>query len=872
MRLSVFIGVLVFSLSVHGQSPLERTIDLSIQDLPITEALKVLSDSCDCPIAFSKNFFPGGLKQTLQLKKVSVGSALSALLTNTGISWKVSGNRILLFRDRSQTFTISGYIRDASSGERLIAATIYAPEYKIGATSNEYGYFSLTLPMGTVNLQYNYVGYQALLETVEMRNDVQKDIRLVPSITMKEIIVTPPAEESFNSTADLDRAVNISNRFIRNNPSLGGSPDIVRSLQILPGVHGGIDGIGGLFVRGGNNSHNLLLLDGVPVYIPFHAMGIFSAVNPATVHSTRLYKGSFPARYGGRLASVLDVHTLDGNNNQWHGEVSANLVNANVMVEGPLKKDKATLMIAGRYAPRGFLMDPVYARTIFQDDDTELTSRFHDINLKVNYRISPKDRLYASFFSGEDALKRSDRIVLTGSIQESKLDFGWNNTIAALRWNHLFHKKLFANTTVTYSRFNYHFHTLDYFIPEVPDFGEQFYFLGNSSQNQDLGIKIDLDYLPGPGHTFRFGGRFSNRAFRPVMSYHDATGLAETVNLDPDIDDLARVTGSDVKLAKEAAIYGEDAWTISERWSAIIGMRVSSFFPEDRNHLNVEPRLRLQYRLNPSFMTYAAASRMVQYLHLVANSAIRLPNDLWVPSTGLIRPQKSDMAELGFRLSPHPTLTLSLAGYYKDMRNLYSYPQGYGFLQIVNETKPETYLIRGIGQVAGLDLQAVWQIKQSGIMVSYTLSENTRKYNALNGANPFPHAYDHRHQVSLLAWLAIGNHFRFSLNSVYKSANPVLHLNNIDYEIGISEAVVFPEESDIRYVKRGKPYDRTDITASYAFGKKTGHEIKLGVYNVFDSKNIAYYNLIVELSSGDLKTEPVFAIPLTPTLQYTWRF
>ncbi|MEM7040114.1 MAG: TonB-dependent receptor, partial [Bacteroidota bacterium] len=367
-------------------------------------ALVQLSEVADVDIAFSSDFFPPDSSFSFSVQNTSVEEILEKILQETRVEWKATGTRILLFRKKRKNIVISGFLEDNATGERLISALVYDPERGIGTTTNEYGFYSLTLPEGAAEMRYSYLGYEKKALSLNLKRDVRKNVRLTPTLTLSGITITPNAGSDALVESDESRAAVLNSKLVKAAPALAGEDDYVRAAQLLPGIDAGIDGLGGLVVRGGDAGHNLLLLDGAPVYFPYHSLGALSVFNSSSVKSAKLLKGTFPSRFGGQLAAVMDVRTREGNLYEWHGEAGVNLINAKVLVEGPLIEDRASLMVAARYSPTWFLFDPTLRKTFFQDKSDELYTSFYDLNAKLNYRISARDRIYLSIFRSFDEI------------------------------------------------------------------------------------------------------------------------------------------------------------------------------------------------------------------------------------------------------------------------------------------------------------------------------------------------------------------------------------------------------------------------------------------------------------------------------------
>ena len=866
----------IFVQAIHGQSPLNKVLDFSVNEISVSEALQELSKVAEVDIAFSSNFFDKAEKISVQFENQNLEYILSAFLKNTNVEFKVLGNRILLFINKApEIFTISGYIEDKNSGERLIAATVFCNKNQKGTTTNEYGFYSLSLPAGKIDLQSRYLGFQKKGQLITLNKNVLLTIKLESNLTLPEVIVHPERKQNptnYHVSRDINQ---LDKKFIEANPGLGGEEDFVRTSQLLPGIQGGVDGLGGLQVRGGESGQNLMLMDGVPVYIPYHLFGVYSVYNSSTINSSQLLKGTFSARYGGRLSSVYDIRIKEGNKEAWHGEAGINLINGKLLVEGPILKGKGSVLMAGRYAPNGFLLNPEFKRIYFQleNEEGELNSTFNDFNIKMNYSISDKDHLYLSMFSGTDAFFRfySEKDDEEQETWNSTLDFDWDNTIGMLRWNHLFNKKLFSNTTVTYSAFSFNNLTFEEIEndDEEEEWFEDIVYLENQSKNADIGIKTDFDFIPNPIHTLRFGAALSRKDFNTSFVFLEEDDEEVEDIEDFDLDILQELTEGHTFSSIEASVYAEDQIQLNTDWYANFGLRGSSFFGGAKKYINLEPRLTLKYQHSSRFSVYTSVNRMVQYLHLVTNAALRLPNDLWIPSGDKVLPSKALQTELGVAWKLGNKFDLNIDAYYKKMNNLLAYPDNRDFLMDIDIENPATFLTRGKGETYGIEIFLKYTTVKTQAGVSYVLSKSERQYADQNLGASYPHEYDQRHQIKLFFHQSLGKRFLIGANWVYNSPNPQWALTNtsltIDNEI---ESLNPPGQKN---KLRSVPYHRVDF--SFAFkhqSPRLQHLLKLGVYNLSNRQNAVFYYR--SFFGNNNSTEPINGFPLLPSLSYSLKF
>lgn len=872
MRLT---GILIFILflliqNVFGQKLLKTQLGFSVENVSINEALLKLSEESGIDIAYSSSFLKNTPRISLEMESSSLEEILAQLLAKTHLSYRVLGDRIILFKKKKKRYTISGYLEDKESGERLISARIYCPKIKRGCISNEYGFFSLNLEEGKYEIEYHYIGYQPKKKTIHLKKNIHQSLALQPNMNLPAVVILPENANSQIATEDTDKSIQINTAFVKASPGLGGEEDHLRAAQMLPGIQGGIDGLGGMNIRGGESGQNLMLLDGVPVYIPFHLLGAYSIYNSSMVRSAKLMKGNFSSRYGGRLSSVFDVRTREGNLHKWKAEASFNLVNAKALIEGPIKKGKGSFLISGRFAPTDFLLNPVLERIYFQKNEGNLTTRFSDLNIKVNYAVSKKDRLYLSLFSGSDLFTKYSGFFTDDFSSSSQLDFSWQNSVTALRWNHLFNSKLFANLTITNSNYGYEYSSLDQYYDSVGVSPEDFYFLDSRSENTDIGIQIDFDYLPNTRHAFRFGVGIAARTFIPDLTYFDV-GYEEFEGLDTfNIDILSSYIESSTFFATEANFYVEDNIHFNDRWQARMGLRGSAFFTLRKDYHKLEPRFQINYKANEQLRIHGSVNRMVQYLHLISNSSIRLPNDIWIPSTENILPEEAWQGEIGARYDFHNGFRFASDIYLKKMNNLYAYPDGFSYLEDVNNGRPEDYIERGKGHSYGLELMLNYEEKDRGGMFSYVLARSVRQYEGQNLGKRYPHEYDSRHQVKLFLFQRLNKRFQVGLNWVYFSPNPRLNLRAIDTGQGLKSIDVNPRGK--KNFSRTTSYHRLDLNASYKIlSRKAEQVFKIGLSNAYDRRNIAYYELIIT-PGGATQGRPIYSIPRLPSFSYSLKF
>jgi hypothetical protein len=866
-----FLFFLFFSFAkTYGQSALDTPASLHTSNAPIPQALVALGKNCGVELAFSERFFDKKQKVNIQVTDAPVRAILEKILEGTGIGFREVEGQIVLFllpKQEVRYFTLSGYVQDAETGERLIAAAIFCPELGKGTVTNEYGFYSLTLPDGTRTVRASYIGYNELENRLPHQQNQRLDLHLQASLTLAEIIVVPGEKpgDLLPSPTALKR---LKPDDFKAQPDLGGQSDLLRTLHMLPGVQSGADGMGGMFIRGGNSDQNLVLLDGVPVYNPDHLMGLFSIFNTSSIRSAKLLKGGFPARYGGRLSSVLDVYTKEGNLHRWSGEAGSDIISAKAMVEGPFAKENGSLMLSGRRTHSDFYLQPATLRLLdFAEDEVSPDYHFYDLNAKLNYSFSKKDKLFLSFYKGNDGFRGNDEYILEDDFTKytgtNEFRFDWGNTITSLRWNRLFNQQLFSNTTLTYSHFNFSMGVFDQqtttFIQSPDPPFSYSSFLGLKSDIRDMALKTDVDFSPLPNHYLRFGMAATFQQFRPNLSTFEVEDVPFVID-SVDLEDLFGAQSTRSATSLEA--YIEDELRVGERWLFNLGLRLSSFSADDKNFFFPEPRLSAAFLLNKQVKVNASISRTVQYLHRLATLPFYFPADYWLPSGQRLEPQRAWQATLGLEGSLQSGLEFNVEGFYKTMRGLASFPDTFYFDPFFSTGPLEESVVSGSGTAYGLEFLLRKQEGRTGGWLGYGLTKSTRQFEQQNGGQAFPFAFDRRHELKFFLFRRLGEQWQASLNWHYGSPNPQV----------ITDSEGEPIDPGTKNRFRSTAYHRLDLALSFSF--KTGraeHLVKASIYNLYNRKNVAFYRANYN-DVGQRNLDPVHLFGVMPGLFYGVKF
>lgn len=728
----------------------------------------------------------------------------------------------------AQTHTLSGYVRDAASGEALIQATVQIPELQIGAYTNEYGFYSLSLPEGTYNLRVSYIGFANFSREIVLKQRIGLDIELQQDgVQAEEVIISAEAEDQNVAQVEMS-TVKLNIMQVRKMPQLLGEVDIIRSMQLMPGVTTVGEGATGFNVRGGNVDQNLILLDESPVYNSSHLLGFFSVFNADAIKDVKLYKGGIPAKYGGRLSSVMDIRQKEGNNKQLALTGGIGLLSSRLTVEGPIQKEKSSFMISGRRSYMDLFLK--------LSDDPDLNSNtlyFYDLNAKVNYTLGDKDRIFLSGYLGNDVFGFQD-----------DFRFQWGNQTGTLRWNHLFSDKLFSNFTAVYSNYEYLIG-----IPESSDQGEPFEWV---SRIINYNAKADFGYFLNPNNTIEFGASALLYRFQP--------GDVDFLGEQPNFNDFAL----EHEHAMEYAAYLSNEQKIGQKLTLRYGLRYSLFqnigsgtvyrYAEGQPRSTasivdtlsygsreviesfggLEPRLAINYRFNEEVSLKASYNRTRQYIHLISNTTAATPIDVWKPAGPHVAPATADQVALGyFRNFANNTFEASVEVYYKRFQNLVDYVDGANLL--FNETI-ETELLSGDGRAYGAEFLLQKTKGDFTGWLAYTLSRTERQVEGINNGEYYPANYDKLHDLSLVLNYQISKKWDIGANFAYMTGRPITYPDGRFTYDGITVPVY-----SNRNGARTPTYHRLDLSANLNPKKNEDRRWKstwsFGVYNAYARRN-----------------------------------
>ncbi len=756
------------------------------------------------------------------------------------------------------------------TGEKLISAYVFDKISKKGAVTNTYGFYSLTLPGDSVNLIISYLGYSPQTKSFYLNKNIQLDFKLSMANELQEIKITSERIEKIEEKSQMSQ-VEVPIQQIKSLPALFGEVDVLKTLQLLPGVQSGTEGTSGLYVRGGTPDQNLVLLDNVPVYNVSHFLGIFSVFNADALKNVSIIKGGFPARYGGRLSSIIDINMKDGNMKGYHGSGSIGNITSKLMVEGPIIKNKASFIVSGRRTYADLFLRPLIRKTAYNQDFTfDFKLYFYDLNAKANYIINDKNRLYFSFYSGNDVFGFHNKENYNDNISENGGGINWGNTIFALKWNNRINPKLFLNSTLTYSNFNTLFKA-EYSDSNIKKNEKYGFYAKYSSGIKDYAAKMDFDYIPLPNHYIKFGAGYINHTYNPgVLNL-------KTEEISFELDTTLGYSNSK---SREFDIYAEDDFTYGNL-KANLGFHLSGFKTGKSFYHSLQPRIGLRYLIGYGYAIKASYATMKQYINLLTSESISTPLDLWVPSTSKIKPQYSWQGAFGIAKTFTKDLEFSLEGYYKEMENVISYRPGSSFLgEAPGEIDWENKVVQGKGQSYGIEMLLQKKYGDFTGWIAYTLSWNWRQFDEINGGEKYPFKYDKRHDFAIVGTYKFSKNIVCSASWIYSTGNAVsIPVFKYPYRFSGNGSSGKPEVyNEIESLGKKNSFRMSDshrLDLSVEFHKKKKYWERawvIGVYNTYFHKNPFFLISDYDYEKNKTVYKEVSLLPVLPFISYQFKF
>jgi outer membrane receptor for ferrienterochelin and colicin len=720
---------------------------------------------------------------------------------------------------------------------------------------------------------FSYIGYKTKVKKIDLIGNQFINVQLSSKVNLDIVEITADKAKRIEQETQMS-AVEIPITTLKKVPALMGEVDILKALQLTPGVKSGGEGQSGIYVRGGGPDQNLILLDGVPVYNVSHLFGFFSVFNADAIKDVKLIKGGYPARYGGRLSSVLEINMKEGNLNEIKGTASIGLISSKLTLEGPINKGKTSFLVSGRRTYLDVLARPFIKQNFSREgNDGSVGYYFYDLNAKINHKFSDKDRIYLSTYTGTDKFyfsteEKPDQFRPTLNFNSNALQ--WGNLTTALRWNHIVNPKLFMNTTLTYS---------DYRLSTDIRFGERRSGIKEPFQEtgldylsgiEDYGAKIDFDYSPNTKHFIKFGFNAVYHTFKP------GSFNLYSNNMDSNFSFSDTVTQKNIKTG-ETGFYIEDDWTISKNLKVNFGLHYASFLLKDKSYHSLQPRVSSRWLLPKDWSIKGSFATMQQYINLLAFEGIGLPTDLWVPTTDRIKPQDSWQVALGVAKSLGSEYEFSTEIYYKKMKNLVAYKDGQGVFQ---SDDWQNRVTQGNGDAYGLE---VFLQKKEGRLsgwIGYTLAYAYRQFDEIDEGRKFPYRFDRRHDISIVANYNITKKINFAATWVYGTGNAVTlagtkvesHNQNASSPFSnFNSYDVFGQRNNFRL----RPYHRMDVGFNFTKQKKHYERIwSFGAYNAYANNNPFFVYFDTETINNErvIKLKQVALFPLIPYITYTANF
>lgn len=777
----------------------------------------------------------------------------------------------------SQRHTINGYVSDAQSGERLIGASVYDTISHKGTVTNNSGFYTLTLQGEEAAIQVSYVGYNASpVQQLRFAQDTLLNIRLSGNTSLDEVVVTSRRSVSSPESVQMS-AIEIPIAQLKTIPAIGGEVDIMKAIQLLPGVQSGSEGSAGVYVRGGGPDENLILLDGVTLYSVNHIMGFFSVFNADAVKNVTLYKGNFPAQYGGRLSGIIDVRQNDGNSEGYHGNISVGLLAAHANFEGPIphKRDSTgstTFNLSARRTYFDAFTTPIMmAITSKNGYSSSAGAYFYDVNAKLTHTFqNQNDKLSGSFYMGDDAVYVNNDYRETRPrpySEHMQVRMNWGNILGAINWEHRYSARLFSNTQLSYTRYRYRLKE-NLATEEKMDsanyrFEQQ---MGYNSSLRDLTLQSHYDWTPLPHNSLHFGLQYTYHQFRPEVS---RAFISESGSVTPNLTDTTFTDG--IMHGHEAALYLEDQWSPWQWLKLNIGLRGSLYAIDGRIYPSLEPRFGLRALLTKDLAFKASYSYTTQYVHMLSNSSVALPTDLWVPVTRNILPMHSMIVAAGLSYNILDQVEASVEGYYKRSVNLLEYRDGASFFGA--NTSWQDKVAMGDGWSYGVELLLQRKVGPVTGWIGYTWSRTMRQFDregqVINGGKPFHAKYDREHDLSITLQYQINPRIDIAGTFVYGTGTRGSLTMYSYYDPADNIDITQQQE---RNNFKMPDYHRLDLGINFHFphpyrwSADAEHILSISVYNVY-----CHDNPYMIISEGPyLKQISIF--PVLPSISYTFKF
>lgn len=833
-------------------------VTINVTDTSFEKALAIIESQCPFRFAYASELIPQK-KITLAATDMPLPDVVALLLKGTSISYNIIGNQIVLRNITAPPkVTLSGYIRDTLTGESLIGASIYIPGINAGTFSNNYGFYSITIPPSdTLGIELSYVGFKTETIQINARKSTSLSFNMAHNYRKEDIgkLVVANDKREDNVRRNQSAVVDISSDMIVNTPSVGGNGDVIGSVQMLPGVQSGLDGSPGYLVRGGNAGQNLVLLDEATLYNPSHIFGLVSIFNAPVIKNARLMKGGFSAAYGDYLSSVLDIAMKDGSRQQAGGIVQLGSILSGVTLYGPIQQQKSSFLVSARRSSVDWLLHPFLEGNYFSN------YYFYDVNAKMNFQLSLKDRLFLSFYTGKD-----NNIYSTSDSDSTGIDYRmhFGNTAFVMRWNHEYSGKLFSNTSLIYNKYHQ-------FLSATQDN----YFAKLYSGIRDLNAKTDFSWYPSPSHKITTGINYLYQAVLPATVSNKVSTSVDSLTIDPH--------NIPEKISNRLAVYASDDIKLGPRFKAYLGLRLPVYFTPKVQYLNLEPRLSLLYMVDSTTSLKVSYTHMHQYLHLVQSYNSSFPAEIWIGSSKLVQPQfGQDISGGIFKNFSNNTFQTGVEFYYRQMENQLLFK---GATTPAIDNNLEDQLVFGRQRNYGTEFLLRKNRGKLTGWLAYSLAYAYQQFDSLNLGQPFPFAYDRRHTLYVSTAYSLSNRWKVSANFFLASGRAFTFHDQIvttpdsnplydgDDAGGGQPSSSFIDENNYRL----RPSSRVDLSVSYkktrVIGRKTLEaEWVFSIYNVYARNDASFAYRTIDPVSKQVVVKEVPFIPIIPSISYTLKF
>ncbi len=862
----LLIGIMVMIIP-YPLAAQDGKVTIKADGISIGEAFARIERQTGYSIAYGQSVLDTQKTIALLLEGASLDEAMTEVLKSTGLTYKTNGYHIILAPQPRKNFTVSGRVTDAATGEVIIGCVVFDRTSNKGTTTNSYGFYSLTLPAGTVSLGTSYLGYDAFEQVTNLEKDATLNISLnAGAISLEEVVVKP---ESHNPLTSKVGAINVPLTMIRNAPVLMGESDLMKSLQYIPGVQNSSEGKSDLSIRGGSPDQNLILLDGNPIYNVNHVFGFLSVFNTDALKNVTLYKSGFPARFGGRLSSVIDINTKDGDKERLGGSATLGLLAVKFNLEGPIVKDKTSFTLSARRSWADLFVGSL--QKLDEVDDSRTNFFFYDLNAKIHHKFSDRTSIYFTAYNGLDKLKNTIRESPTNEPMDesTKQNWKWGNTLFTTRLNSALSGKLFMNANLSYNQYMYNTSVDNRYSFEDEDGTKRRgnRYIGYDSGIRDYTSSIEFEYIPASTHYIRTGAQYVYHDFRPETISRSG---GEEMNINP-----TKVG------ANEFAVYVEDDWDIVRRLKLNGGVRFSLFNVAGKTYSAIDPRLSMRLLLTDRISVKAGYSRMQQYIHLLSNNSLLLQADLWVPTTDKVKPMNSTQYSLGFCVAFPKLFDISVESYYKDMKNVIEYKDGASFS--VSSGGWEEMVEAGNGRSYGVEVSMERRIGKTTGTLSYTWSKTERKFEGINYGEWFPAKFDRTHGFNISVTHKFNDKLDMTASWIFSSGNmmtiPLVSVVRPNIPDLIDPDSDYVTQLDHRNNYRMPPHHRLDIGMNF-YPRKVRNSHRYGVwnfsiYNVYNRMNA--FQLFAETDMGRetdhvYKLKQITMFPILPSISYTYNF